>query len=142
MLFGAMTVLFSLGLPIGTFRAAGSGLFPLFLGLLLMLLAGLYLVSLRLQPQGATPTQEPGPEIPIAKKQLALFLGAIALATLLYNPLGYPLDSFLLMLALLRILGMKRWGFNVLISLATAVASYFLFVRWLDIPLPKGWIGL
>jgi len=107
-----------------------------------MLLAGLYLVSLRLQPQGATPTQEPGPEIPAAKKQLALFLGAMALATLLYKPLGYPLDSFLLMLALLRILGMKRWGFNVLISLATAVASYFLFVQWLDIPLPKGWIGL
>jgi len=23
-----------------------------------------------------------------------------------------------------------------------AVGSYFVFVKWLDIPMPKGWIGL
>jgi hypothetical protein len=56
--------------------------------------------------------------------------------------LGYPLISFLLMLGLLRILGIKRWGLNILISVVAAVGSYFLFVKWLDIPMPKGWIGI
>ncbi len=74
--------------------------------------------------------------------QLILFLGAMVLATLFLSPLGYPLISFLLMVALLRILGIRRWGQNILISAVTAVGSYVLFVKWLDIPLPKGWIGI
>jgi hypothetical protein len=46
------------------------------------------------------------------------------------------------MLALLRILGVKRWRFNLPLSFITAAVCYFLFVQWLKIPLPKGWIGL
>jgi hypothetical protein len=56
--------------------------------------------------------------------------------------LGYPLISFLLMLGLLRILEMKRWALNILLSFVMALACYFLFVQWLQIPLPKGFIGL
>ena len=74
--------------------------------------------------------------------QMVLFLGAMVLATLFFNRLGYPLTSFLLVLGLLRILGIKRWGLNILISVMTAVGSYFLFVKWLSIPMPKGWIGI
>jgi hypothetical protein len=66
----------------------------------------------------------------------------MALATLFLNSLGYPLIAFLLMAALLKILGTKRWAVNILWSLATAAASYFLFVQWLKIPLPKGWLGI
>jgi hypothetical protein len=58
------------------------------------------------------------------------------------NSLGYPLIAFLLMVSLLKILGMKRWSINILWSLTTAAASYFLFVQWLKIPLPKGWLGI
>ncbi len=81
-------------------------------------------------------------EIPGSAKQLIFFFGTMVLATLFFNTFGYPLVSFFLMLVLLRILGMKRWGLNIVISGVTAVASYFLFVQWLQIPLPKGWIGL
>jgi hypothetical protein len=66
----------------------------------------------------------------------------MALATLFLSSLGYPLIAFLLMVALLKILGMKRWPANILLSLATAAASYFLFIQWLKIPLPKGWLGI
>jgi hypothetical protein len=37
---------------------------------------------------------------------------------------------------------MKRWPINIFLSLATAAASYFLFVQWLKIPLPKGLLGI
>jgi hypothetical protein len=73
---------------------------------------------------------------------MIFFLGTMVLATLFFNQLGYPLISFLLMLGLLRILGMKKWSLNISLSFVTAVVSYFLFVQWLKIPLPKGWIGL
>jgi hypothetical protein len=45
-------------------------------------------------------------------------------------------------MALLKILGMKGWAHNILLSFMTSVVSYFLFVQWLKIPLPKGWIGI
>ena len=73
---------------------------------------------------------------------MMMFLGVMVLATLSLNSLGYPLTSFLLMVFLLRSLGIKRWLFIIVLSLATAVGSYLLFVQWLKIPLPKGWLGL
>ncbi|MDD4997768.1 MAG: tripartite tricarboxylate transporter TctB family protein [Syntrophales bacterium] len=141
-LFGAVTAGLSLRMPMGTFRMAGSGLFPFCLGILLMLLSLLFLFHL-LYAKSTTP-QKPETVAPpdVATGQMLLFLGATVLGTLCLNLLGYPLTVFLLMLMLLRILGIKRPGLLMIMPLLTAVVSYFLFVRILKIPLPKGLIGL
>ena len=142
-LFGGLTTLLSLQMPIGTFRAAGTGLFPLLLGIILMFLSGLFLLNLLLRKEKELEKKEaPVEATPGSIKPVVLFLGMMALATLFLNSLGYPLIAFLLMVALLKILGMKRWPANILLSLATAAASYFLFIQWLKIPLPKGWLGI
>jgi energy-coupling factor transporter transmembrane protein EcfT len=108
-----------------------------------MILSGFFLLNLLLRKKKELGKKEvPVEAAPGSLKPVILFLGMMALAALFFNPLGYPLTSFLLMVALLRILGIKRWGLNILISVVTAVGSYFLFVKWLDIPMPKGWIGL
>jgi putative tricarboxylic transport membrane protein len=140
--FGAITALLSLRMPIGTFRLAGTGMFPLILGILLMLLSGIFILRVYFKSNGAPLEQEAVVKSSRSAKQLVFFLGTMVLAALFFNQLGYPLISFLLMLGLLRILGMKRWGLNILISVVTAVGSYFLFVQWLNIPMPKGWIGI
>ena len=141
--FGGLTTVLSLRMPIGTFRAAGTGLFPLLLGIILMILSGLFLLNLFLgKEKGAGRKESPAEAIPGSIKPVVLFLGMMALAALFLNSLGYPLIAFLLMVALLKILGMKRWPANILLSLATAAASYFLFIQWLKIPLPKGWLGI
>ena len=141
--FGGLTTVLSLRMPIGTFRAAGTGLFPLLLGIILMILSGLFLLNLFLRREKEAETKKsPVEVIPGSITPVLLFLGMMALATLFFNSLGYPLIAFLLMVALLKILGMKRWLMNILLSLATAAASYFLFVQWLKIPLPKGWLGI
>lgn len=142
LIFGGITVLLSLQMPIGTFRAAGAGLFPLILGIFLMILSGVFLLNIFLKRKKEPGKMELEMETPGTAWNLILFLGTMALATLFFNPLGYPLVSFLLMVALLRILGTRRWAINILLSLATAAAAYFLFVGWLKIPLPKGWIGI
>ena len=141
-LFGGATALLSLEMPIGTFRMAGTGMFPLILGILLMILSGILVLKIFFQGKEGQLKKEPSPESSESPIQLILFLGTMVLATLFFNQLGYPLTSLLLMLALLRILGIKRWGLNILISVVTAVGSYFLFVKWLNIPMPKGWIGI
>ncbi len=141
-LLGAITALLSLRMPIGTFRMGGTGLFPLCLGIILMILSGFFILKIYFQGKEKQVKESASIESSGPPLQLILFLGTIALATLFFNRLGYPLISFLLMLGLLRILGMKRWGLNVLISAVTSVGSYLLFVQWLNIPMPKGWIGL
>ena len=140
-LFGAVTTLLSLGMPIGTFRKSGTGMFPLCLGILLMILSGLFLLQLFLKTQATRKKSATG-KIPGSAKQLIFFFGTMVLVTLFFNRLGYPLASFLLMVALLRILGVKRWKINLPISFVAAAVCYFLFVQWLKIPLPKGLIGL
>jgi hypothetical protein len=141
-LFGGATVLLSLKMPIGTFRMAGTGMFPLFLGILLMFLSGIFILKIFFQGKEGHVKKEASIESSGAPIQLILFLGTMVLVTLFFNQLGYPLSSFLLMVALLRILGIKSWRFNLPLSFITAVVSYFLFVQWLKIPLPKGWIGI
>jgi len=142
LMFGGATAVLSLQLPIGTFRAAGSGLFPLGLGVLLMVLASMFLLALRVQ---APPQAQPDAgthEAPESPRQMLLFLGAIILATLLLDPLGYPLSVLLLLVVLLRILGVTQWRLNLLISGVTTGVAYLVFVHWLKIPLPMGWLGL
>lgn len=142
LLCGGVTAALSLQMPIGTFRMAGSGLFPLCLGIALMLLALLYLANLLLQKDAKRQPAEAEVALPGAAGQMLLFLGASALATLCLDFLGYPLTAFLLMLAQLAILGVRQPAALVSLPLLTAAASYLLFVRFLRIPLPKGLIGL
>jgi putative tricarboxylic transport membrane protein len=141
-LFGAVTAYLSLRMPIGNFRAAGPGLFPLCLGALLMLLSSIFVLKILIASglKGKKETRrimQAGPA-----RRVTFFLGAIVLTILFFQPLGYPLSSFLLLLFLMRILGVKPWYRGVLISFSAAFVCYLLFVQWLKIPLPKGWIGL
>ncbi len=141
-LFGLITAFLSLKMTIGTFRMAGTGMFPLILGGLLMILSGAFVLRIVFGRKEERVTTEASIESSESPMQLILFLGAMVLATLFFTRLGYPLTALLLMLALLRILGVKRWGLTILISVVTAAGSYFLFVKWLSIPMPKGWIGV
>lgn len=142
-IFGAITTLFALKMPIGTLRMAGTGFFPLCLGILLMVLSAAFVLQKLIQYRTMSASKEPpSKEAPGPTLQMGLFLGAMVLAILFFNLLGYPLTAFLLMVTLLRSLGIKRWVFNILLSVITAGISYFLFVQWLKIPMPKGWIGL
>ncbi len=140
--FGLITFSLSLKMPIGKFRMPGTGMFPLILGILLMLLSSLFILRLFYQSKKTVLEKGLGPLSQLFPIQLILFFGTMVLATAFFKQLGYPLTSFLLMMVLLRTLRMKNWGFILLLSLVTAGVSYFLFVQWLKIPLPKGWIGL
>lgn len=136
-LFGVLTAVLSLQLPLGNLRMPGSGLFPFALGLALMALAVFQAVQIRL----AMPKAAPAAESRGATRRVTLFMGAVALATALLKPLGYVPVSFLLMLALLRSLGV-RWQVAGLMALLSAAAAQVVFVVWLKIPLPAaGWFG-
>jgi putative tricarboxylic transport membrane protein len=141
-LFGGLTFVLSMGMPIGHFRAAGTGLFPMILGILLMVLSGFFLAGLVIakRKSPAAPAAIPA-ETPFGR-QWMMFLGATVLAVALFDTLGFPLTVFVLMALLLKSLGMKRWGWIALLSMASAASAYVLFVKILKIPLPAGLPGL
>lgn len=141
-LFGGVTLILSLGMPLGTFRMAGPGLFPFCLGIILMILATIFLINTKYRKKSTTEKLEDMLPTPRSTRQMLLFLGATTIAVACFNTLGFPLTSFLLMVLLLRSLGIKRWPFLMIMSLATAVGSYILFVQILKIPLPKGLLGI
>jgi hypothetical protein len=142
--FGLVTAALSLRYPIGSLRAPGSGFYPLVLGLMLMGLAaghGIQLYLARPRPEARPQVPAAGPKPDGSTWRAALFLGAVVLATALLGTIGFLLASFLMMLALLWILGVRRWQVAGPIALASAVGSEVVFVHWLRIPLPSGWIG-
>jgi putative tricarboxylic transport membrane protein len=141
-LFGALTAYLATRMPIGNFRTAGSGLFPLCLGLLLMALSSVYTVGVFFRNGPPAARESGAPQVAASTGQVMRFTGAIVLAVALLDILGYPLTSFLLVLALFRILGMRNWLWGILTALGTSAVSYLLFVHWLKIPFPKGWLGL
>jgi small-conductance mechanosensitive channel len=141
-LCGGITAMLSLQMPLGTFRMAGSGLFPLCLGVLLMILSLFFLLNRLFEKRAALQSREPAATTPANTKQVLLFLGITTAATLCLGFLGYPAFCFLLMLFLLWILGIRQPGFLLGMSLFMAAGAYLLFVQFLRIPLPKGLIGL
>jgi len=141
--FGAMTAALSLQLPLGTLRMPGTGFFPLALGLALMALAAGRGVQLyRARPEAAAPGTPAAPaaaEGEGATRRVVLFVCGVIAAVALLQPLGYVLSSFLLMLVLLLILGLRPWYTSAGIAFVSAAACYVVFVFWLKIPLPPGW---
>ena len=141
--FGAITAALSLQLPLGAPRMPGSGFFPLALGLALMALAAGHGIQIYLaRPKAAAPQTPAAPAAPEgdgATRRVVLFVAGVIAAVALLKPLGYVFTRFLLMLVLLQILGLRRWH-SVSIALLSAAACYFVFVRWLKIPLPSGWL--
>ncbi len=137
LLLGAITSWLSLQIRVGTLHAPGSGFFPFYLGLLLIILAAVHLTRLRRASQNTSGVDADGAS-PGSWQRVLLFLGATVLVTGLFTVLGYAVAAFLLMALLLYILGTRRWLEIVIIALCAAGASYALFVRWLQIPLPTG----
>jgi len=138
---GTITAALSLRYPIGSLWAPGSGLYPFVLGLMLMGLAAAHAVRIRLAPPKPAVAPDAAPRrLGDATRRVLLFIGVAALSTALLQPIGYVASGFLLMLGLLRVFGV-RWGVAALIAVLSAVASHFLFVQVLGIPMPAGPFG-
>lgn len=142
LVFGAFTVVLSLRMPIGTFRAAGPGLFPLCLGLLLIVLAGGFILEILVRCRRIQKTQAASAKPGRSVKPVAGFMASIALAAGFLEYIGYAPTAFLLVFALLQVLGCRRWRSNMLIALLAGGISHFIFVQWLQIPFPQGWLGI
>ncbi len=131
---GSLYLAEALRYPRGSLAQPGPGLFPLLVGaLLLVSAAAIGLEALLIRRD--RPVDWP------AGVRLRRF-GLVGLATLGYIVLlpaiGHPLAGSLLLWVVLRVMGLRPWGLVVLLGVAMALGSYYLFGVLLGAPLPGG----
>lgn len=110
---------------------------PFFLGLALALLAVLAFFFPD-SPGNATSFWK---DWQTGKSTFYIFAGLI-LYVLLLKPLGFYIDTFLLMFFLMRLSGERGYKRPLSVSLFTVVITYVVFYKLLYIPFPKGLLGI
>ena len=73
-----------------------------------------------------------------ALKRNLLILAGLIVYMLLFNPLGFYLSTFLLLVYLMKLSGEKGWKRSVVISFVAVFLIYIVFYRLLVIPFPQG----
>jgi len=129
----------SLELKFYTNNGPGPGFFPFWLSMALGLLAVLMIL------QATFRESEPMPEGFFASRAGYLRAGAIVVAlavtTALLDIVGFPLTMLVTILFLLFALGRPSLIVTLLVSAAGSFGWFYLFDRWLKVPLPMGFFG-
>ena len=116
---------------VGTPATPGPGLFPVSVGVLLLVASGFSLLAEYARP--SPPPEALGPDW----WRVPAICAAIWAFAALLKPAGYLTASAVLCGALVAILGRRPWWGVVGIGLATAAVSYYFF-SLLGVPLPAG----
>jgi putative tricarboxylic transport membrane protein len=129
----------SLELKFYTNLGPGPGFFPFWLSMTLGLLAVLMIL------QATFRESEPMPENFFASRTGYLRAGSIVMAltvtTALMDIVGFSITMFGIILFMLFALGRPSLIVTLLVSVAGSFGCFYLFDRWLKVPLPTGFFG-
>lgn len=131
MAFGLLILVESRKLRIGGFNDPGPALFPLLLGIILILLS---VISSFISNQEKIPKSSGG-----LISRRALYVVGILIGYRFCLPFfGFFISTFLMLIILLKFAGRQKWFLTTTFSLLTTIVSFLLFVKWLGVPFPKG----
>lgn len=140
--FGVFIGLESFHYPLGSLRSPGPGLLPLSASLLMIVFSGFMVIQSFLRKGDIEKTK--GSFFSAKEAPQRVILGFISLAGFRYIfPLiGFAPSAFFFVFFLVKFLGHYSWRMSIIFSALTALFSYFLFQVWLNIQMPKGFVGL
>jgi hypothetical protein len=138
--FGVAVFIGSMSYQWGSLQEPGPGFLPRLASAILILLA-LFIIGGSLMKRGKISAQNFFPTRD-APTRVAIAVGAFFAFRLLFPILGLAPTTFLFFLLITRLLGHHSWGTSFIFSLLTTALSYLLFQVWLDIPMPKSFLGL
>ena len=124
-------------LGVGQLRKPGSGLFPLLIGMFLLIVSFL----LFLQTRSHTTTDKEGRE-KVRYRNILLCISSLYAYILVLEWLGFIVSTFFLILFLLKAIEHKGWRLAVTTALLTAAVSYAFFGIALRAALPRGILGI
>lgn len=146
MIAGGIGLLFGLwfswytwaNVPMGTQERPGAGVFPLVVGIGLVVVSVMTIVEAWRTAVVAGELNFPTGE---KRRTLLLLAGSFIAFVALYRFLGQYLASSLFMIAALAILGTRSWVRNVLYGAAIGIGISAFFMELLGVRLPMGVFG-
>lgn len=120
--------------PLGSVAAPGPGYLPFALGIALFACGALVAFAGGRSPALRWRRFDDG------LKGLAILAG-LAFAALVLERLGYRITIAVLLVYYLGVLERRPWVRTLVLTAVVALGSYYLFARWLRVPLPIGVFG-
>lgn len=133
-LLGLAYMVMGLGYPMGSLARPGPGIFPVFVGILLLL---------GCVGTGFEAISKPAPtkvDWPKGKERWRIL--AVISACLIYSVtllvLGHLLSTTVVISVVLHVMGIRSWFLKIGMGLAIGLGTLYLFSNFLGVPLPKG----
>ena len=138
---GAFLVYDALTLDAGFAKVdpVGPRAFPLFIGIVLIVLAVILAVAI---PRGSVGEADAGedidPNLPSDWRTVGMLVAMFIALILLVNPLGWAIAGALFFAGCATVLGSRHYIRNILIGAVLSFGTFYAFYSGLGIPLPAG----
>jgi len=125
-------------LPLMSEFGPSSGFFPVILGGFLALVSLMIIIRAWWQNRNIKTSQETPKILGPDKKKFFLYLGLFFAFALFFEKLGYLLSTVLFLGFILKYVEKQSWKTTFGIIIISGLVSYYLFVKFLSVPLPEG----
>ena len=120
--------------PYTVYDVLGPGYYILFLSLALMVTGILHIVVNYRKGIAAAKVEV---DMGLRKRMIGMIL-ALALYTLVINFFGYLTSTVLFFLLEFRIVGIKSWRTNIILTIVLTAIYYVVFIKYCDMVFPRG----
>jgi putative tricarboxylic transport membrane protein len=120
--------------PHAVYDTLGPGYYILFLSLALMVTGALHIVVNYGKGRAAAKVEV---NMELRKRMIGMIL-ALALYTLVISYAGYLVSTVLFFLLEFRIVGIKSWRANILLTVVLTAVYYVVFVQYCSMVFPRG----
>lgn len=131
LMLGLLVIFETRKMHMGGFSNPGPGLFPLLLGVILLISS---LISLFITNLGKVP----GISEATSPRNVIYVIGILLAFRFSLPVFGYSLTTFLIFVLLIKIVAGQKWFKTFVYSTIFTTGSYLVFVKGLAIPFPKG----
>jgi len=117
----------------------GAFFWPRAILILLMFSCGLKILeSFKGFGKGVADTGLEGPPIQVQTGKLVAMIVILLAAVACMEMIGFPLCNFLFLLIFMRVAGLKKKSYLLILSLLGTILLLYIFVKVVYLPLPKG----
>jgi putative tricarboxylic transport membrane protein len=139
-LFGVIILFEASRLGLGSLRRPGPGFLPFYFGLLLAVVA-FFSFAKNVSRAKRAHWNVDQRFFHGSVFNVAATTGAAVIYVLIFPWLGFLLSTFILLVALFKAAGIRKWTYNLLASFLTVSITYLVFSSWLSIRFQKGIFG-
>ncbi len=136
-ILGIVAVITAVRTGIGTLTSPGPGLLPLIGGLLMILLS----LIVFLQSFSRESKESEQTSVRIGNWRISLVTVCLVFYAFAFRRLGFFIATFLLLGFLFQLLERRSWFRTALTAAGVIFCVYVVFYMWLQVQLPRGFLG-